>query len=52
MSANNFTASIFPGYWTAERRFVFVKKLLNKMINIKMLPFIFSPYYVLVGTKK
>lgn len=30
MNANNFTASILPGYWTAERRFVFVKKCLIK----------------------
>jgi 2-polyprenyl-3-methyl-5-hydroxy-6-metoxy-1,4-benzoquinol methylase len=52
MNANNFTTSIFPGYWAAERRFIFIKKILNKIIKRKMLPFVFSPDYVLVGSKK
>ncbi|MDO9582820.1 MAG: methyltransferase domain-containing protein [Desulfomicrobium sp.] len=52
MKASNFSASILPGYWTAERRFVFIKKLLNRIIKRRILPFFISPYYVLVGFKK
>jgi len=52
MSVNNFVTQILPGYWAEERRFVFIKKVFNKIIKGKIFPFVISPYYVLVSSKK